>query len=88
MEMQPKSRFKTATEGGEDDDGVLDAWMALRLVLVTAFGGCIGFDVGLDMTKGNLRQPATKDPIGPPNDPVGAKTLPKSVRRWCSATPG
>ena len=51
MEMQPKSRFKTATEGGEDDDGVLDAWMALRLVLVTAFGGCIGVDVGLDMRK-------------------------------------
>ena len=62
MEMQPKSRFKTETEGGEDDDGVLDAWMALRLVVVTAFGGCIGVDVGLDMRKGNLRKPATKDP--------------------------
>ena len=51
MEMQPKSRFKAATEGGADDGGVLDVWMALRLVLVTAFRGCMGFGVGLDMTK-------------------------------------
>ena len=77
-----------AAEGGEDDGGVLDVWMALRLVLVAAFGGCIGFDVGVDMTKGNLRKPATKDPIGPQNDTVGATTLPKSVSRWISATPG